>query len=123
MRAKTRNVKIQFRITEEEYELLQNRASILGRSEGQTARSILLGGLAGFDEKQATFLYKLDHLYETMELLIDISSLGAAAGALPFPAKEEELGIEVNREALKKHLVASRKVGKTLVESIKKGKL
>ncbi len=123
MRAKTRNVKIQFRITEDEYELLQKAASARGRSEGQTARYILLDGLAGIDEKQATLLYKLDNLFERMELLTDISSLGLAAGALPFPAKEEELGIEANRDALKKHLAASRKLGNSLVESIKKGKL
>lgn len=123
MIAKTKNVKIQFRITEEEYELLQKRAGISGRSEGQIARAYLLSGLTGYDEKQSELLYKFHCLFERMELLTDISSLGLAAGALPFPAKEEELGIEANRAGLKQHFAASRKLGNSLLESIKKGKL
>lgn len=121
MKAKTKNKIIQFRVSEEEYELLQDEAEARGLSEGKTARIVLLDGLTGLDQKQEVLLHRLDHLYETMELLIDISSLGAAAGALPLDAEQHD--VAVLREKLKIHFQHSSDLGKNLVNMIKKGKL
>lgn len=121
MKAKTKNIIVQFRVTDEEYELLQNEAKARGFSEGKTARIMLLDALSGFDRKQEVFLHRLDHLYETMELLIDISSLGAAAGSLPLDAEQQD-GAAL-REKLKIHFHHSSALGKNLVDLIKKGKL
>jgi hypothetical protein len=127
MNAEARNIKIQFRVGEYDHDLLSGEAKKRKLSLGQTARVMLHEALSGFDQKQEYLMRRIDLLNDKLDerfgLLIDISSLGAAAGALPFAAKEQELEVEANREAIKKHFAASRTLGKTLVESIKSGKL
>lgn len=121
MSTKLKKHLVAFRVSDEEYELLQNEARARGLSEGKTARIVLLDGLSGFDQKQEYFLRRLDRLDETLELLINISSLGAAAAALPFDAEQQDMA--VLRQKLKTHFQYSSDLGKNIVEMIKKGKL
>lgn len=121
MSTKLKKHLVAFRVSDEEYELLQNEAKVRGLSEGKTARIVLLDGLSGFDQKQEYFLRRLDRPDETLELVINISSLGAAAAALPLDAEQQDMA--VLRQKLKIHFQHSSDLGKNIVEMIKKGKL
>lgn len=120
MQAKTKNIVIHFRVTDED-DLLSDEAKKRKLSMGQTARIVVLEALSGFDQKQEFFLRRLDCLDKSLELLLNVSSLGAAAGSLPLDAEKQDVG--VLREKLKIHFQHSSDLGKNLVDLIKKGKL
>ena len=77
--------------------------------------------LSGFDQKQEFVLRRLDKLDDLMALLLDISSLGAAAGALPLDAEQQD-GAAL-REKLRTHFKHSKALGDNLRKMIKDGKL
>ena len=120
MNKRTKSRQIFFRVSEEESELLNDAAKIRGLSEGQTARIVLLEALSGFDQKEEAFLRRLDKQDDLLELLVKISSLGAAAGALPFDA--DQRNAEELRKKLRSHITDASELGKNLVEMIRKGK-
>ncbi len=116
---------VSFRVSEEEYDLLSSEAEKRKLSNGQTARMMVLYAVSGFDQKQETIMRRLDYIddkfKESFQLLLDISSLGAAAGALPLDAEQQD--VPALREKLKIHFQHSSDLGKSLVNMIKKGKL
>ena len=120
MGSSARKNHVTFRLNDNEFELLQDTAKKRKLSEGQVARIIILEALAGFDQKQEFFMIRLDRIEEILQLLIDISSLGAAAGALPLDADQHDKTIL--RDTLKKHFINSSNLGKNIVDMIKKGK-
>lgn len=121
MSEKTKTNLVAFRVSDAEYELLQDAAKARKLSEGKTARIVLLEALSGFDQKQEFLLRRLDKLDDLMALLLDISSLGAAAGALPLDAEQQD-GAAL-REKLRTHFKHSKALGDNLRKMIKDGKL
>jgi hypothetical protein len=121
METDSRNIRIHFRISNEEHEILSAEARNRKLSLVQTARIVLFEVLSGFDHKQENFLRRLDKQDEFLGLLIELASLAAAAGALPWEAEQKEGAML--REKLKKHIDDSRNIGKNLVDAIKNGKL
>ena len=117
--SKTRHVA--FRVSEMEHELLSDEAKKRGLSNGQAARIVLLEALSGFDQKQETFLRRLDYIDDNIEQLAKIAALAAAAGALPLDAEQQDAA-EL-REKLKIHFKHSSALGDNILEMIKKGKL
>ena len=116
---------IAFRVSDMEYEKIAYEAQKRKLSEGQTARVVLFESLSGYDEKQESLLRRIDHfedkLDERLTLLINIASIGAAAGALPLDADSQDAG--TLRLILKQHFFNSSAVGKNLIRMIKEGKL
>jgi hypothetical protein len=114
-----------FKVSEAEYDLLTEEAKKRKLSKGQAARSVLLEALSGYDQKQEYLMRRLDMLNEKIEerfaLLLDIASLGAAAGALPLDAEQHDP--EALRLRLKTHFKHSNGLGKNLVDMLKSGKL
>lgn len=121
MNSQSRNRHIAFRVSQAEYELLNDEAQTRGLSNGQAARIVLLEALSGFDQKQEFVLRRLDRIDESLALLRDICAVGAAAGALPLDADQQD-GVAL-REILKKHFKHSSALGKNLVKMIEDGKL
>jgi len=119
MESKANKFNIQFRVSEDDFTLLSDAAKYRSLSVAQTAKIVMLEALSGFDQKHEIYLLRLDKLGETMELLIDISALGAAAGALPWDADQQDGAML--REKLKKHINNSRDLGKNIVISMKNG--
>ena len=117
----TKNLRVHFRITDEEYELLSYEAKKRKLSMGQAARVVVLETLSGFDQKQESFLRRFDKQDELLELSINISSIGAAAAALLFDADNQD--VAERREKLRNHIKQSSELGKNIVEMIKRGKL
>jgi hypothetical protein len=116
---------VSFKVSDEEYDLLSDEAKKRKLSVGQTARIVLLEALSGYDQKQEYLMRRLDLLNDKLDeklgLLISISSLGAAAGALPFDADQRDA--EEVRKKLRSHITDASELGKNIVEMIKKGKL
>jgi hypothetical protein len=104
MIAKNKSHHIAFRVADYEWELIQDEAKRRKLSEGQVARAVVLETLAGFDQKQESFLRRFDKQDELLELLINISSLGAGAAALPFDDNQDVAEL---REMLKRHILVS----------------
>jgi hypothetical protein len=121
MKPKIKNHDVHFRLSDEEMEVLIFESKKRKMSSGQTAREVLLESLSGFDEKQEVFLRRFDKLDESIELLCEIASLGAAAGTLPLDAASQNVE-EVNAK-LKAHFELSSGLGKNLLALIKLGKL
>lgn len=121
MNSQSRSHNIAFRISQAECELLNEEAQTRGLSNGQAARIVLLEALSGFDRKQEFVLRRLDGIDENLALLRDICAMGAAAGALPLDADQQD-GVAL-REILKKHFKHSSLLGKNLVKMIEDGKL
>lgn len=111
---------ISFKVSDDEYEMIANEAAKRKLSNGQAARVVVLEALSGFDQKQESFLRRFDKQDELLELLINISSLGAGAAALPFDDNQD---VEELREMLKRHILQSSALGKNIVGMIKKGKI
>ena len=116
-----KNLRINFRFSEYEHDLLFDEAKKRKLSMGQTARIVLLEALSGFDQKEEAFLRRLDKQDELLELLVRISSLGAAAGALPFDA--DQSNAEELRKKMRSHVTDASELGRNMVEMIRKGKL
>lgn len=112
---------IGFRFNAIEHELLQAEAKNRGLSENQTAKIVLIEALSGFDQKQETFLRRLDYINDNVEQLAKIAALAAASAALPLDADQHDAA-EL-REKLKIHFKHSSSLGDSILEMIKKGKL
>lgn len=116
---------VSFKASDYLFEMLSEEAGRRKLSNGQTAQIVLLEALSGFDQKQEAFMRRLDliddKLTESFALLLDVSSLGAAAGSLPLDAEQQN--VEELRQKLKIHFQHSSDLGKNLVGMIKKGKL
>lgn len=117
----TKNRQITFRVSDEEYDLIHADAVIRKLSDGQTARVIVAEALSGFDQKQETFLRKLDKLEELMEMTIHIASLAVAAGSLPLDMEQHDGNLL--REKIRLHINNSNDLGKNILDMVKKGKL
>jgi hypothetical protein len=113
---------VAFRVSDAEYELLQDAAKARGGlSEGATARIVLLEALSGFDQKQEYVHRRLDQLDAALALILTMTSLGAAAGTLPLDAEQQDAA--ALREKLKTHFKHSKSLGDNLVKMLKDGKL
>ena len=115
------SVKLVCRLDEEEWELLQKEAEIRKLSENKVARILLLNALAGFDEKQQTFMWRFDFVNDQLSQLTELVSLAVASGALPLDADKHDQ-VEL-RNKLKMHFKTSQFLGKNILEMFKKGKL
>lgn len=111
---------ISFKVSDDEYEMIASEAAKRKLSNGQTARVVVLEALSGFDQKQESILRRFDMQNDLLELLIRITSLGAAAATLPF---DDQRSLAELREKLKAHVHLSSEMGKQIVELIKTGKL
>ncbi len=120
MKTKPQSPVVSFKVNEDELEMLVKEAAKRKLSNGQTARIVMFEALSGFDQKQESFLRRFDQLNDLIELLIRLSSIGAAAATLPFDSEQD---ISEMREKLKTHINQSGEIGKQLVDMIKKGKL
>lgn len=121
MRPSEKGKVVTLRFNATELELLQIESQNRKLTDNQTAKIVLLEALSGFDQKQETFLRRLDHIDDSFELLAKIAALAAAAGALPLDAEQHDAA-EL-REKLKIHFKHSSSLGDNILEMIKKGKL
>ena len=64
MESKVQKFNIQFRISEEDFNLLSDAAKLRSHSVAQTARIVMLEALSGFDQKHESLLSRIDHLDE-----------------------------------------------------------
>lgn len=119
MGLEAKNLRVHYRMTDDEYDLLAYEAAKRKLSNGQTARVVVLEALSGFDQKQESILRRFDMQNDLLELLIRITSLGAAAATLPF---DDQRSLAELKEKLKNHVHLSSEIGKQLVDQIKKGK-
>ena len=125
MTINTRKSVVSFKVSDLELKNLTYEAEKRNLTLGQTARVVLFESLSGYDENQQSLLLYLDNMKELIDkqlsLIINITSLGAAAGALPLDAESQD-GDKL-RSALKRHFNNSSVLGKNIVEMIKEGKL
>lgn len=112
---------VTLRLNATELELLQIEAKNRKLKENQTAKIVLIEALSGFDQKQETFLRRLDYIDDNIEQLAKIAALSAASAALPLDADQHD-AVEL-REKLKIHFKHSSGLGDSILEMIKKGKL
>ena len=115
---------IAFRVSDHEYEAIENEAKARDLKIGQLARLILVEGLSGFDQKSEYMLSRLDKLDSELALLKNISLLAAAAATLPFAAEPEGADeSEKLRAQLRKHFKDSNTLGQNLLKMIEDKRL
>jgi hypothetical protein len=110
---------IQFRLSDEEMEYLLFESKERGLSANLTAREALLEAVSGYNQKEQTVLNRFDKLDESMKLLCQIASIGAAASTLPLDAAQQD--VDVVNQKLRAHFKLSGSLAKSLVERIKEG--
>ena len=116
--------RVQIRFTDEEFNLIKEESLRRDLTVPQTAKILLLEILSGFDQKQEFFLRRLDKQDEQLALLpllLQISTIGAAAGALPLASENQD--IELLRKQILFHFKESRVLGDSLLNMIKKGSI
>jgi len=112
---------VHVRFTDAEFDLIVEESKRRNLSMPQTAKILLLEILCGFDQKQEAFMRRFDKQDEQLALLLQISTIGAAAGALPPDFANQDK--EVIAKKMKMHFQASRQLGDSLVSLVKKGSI
>ena len=121
MRSVKKMNEIHIRFADEDYELLVDEARKRNLTIPQTAKKLLLEIICGFDQKQESFLRRLDKQDEQIELLLELTSIAAAASALPLDSDNHDQ--DQLREKLKIHFKKSKTLGTSLVNLLRKGTL